>query len=216
MSQQTLDHPTKTTSPTPGRQWLGGLGIVFAILYAIAFVATGNVPGIKASPATVMHYYNTHHSSSLAGVFMVLLSCVALAFFSGVLRTTAFPTEGKDRSLYSVSTLGTAVWISGLLLMAAFQITLIDATHYGHANVIQAVNYLAADDFFPVVVGLSIFCLATGIGLVRSRTLPGWLGWVTIALGVLALAGPLGGIAFMIAPLWALVTSVFLLVKTTE
>jgi hypothetical protein len=199
----------------PHRQWLGGLGIVFGIFFGVAAVATNQGPGINASATAVAAYYNSHHTNSEVGIFLVLIGCVALAFFSGALRNTAFPSAARDRGLMSVSALGTAVWISGLLLTAALQTTLLDASHYGHAAVIQSVNYLAADDFFPVVIGLSIFAIATGAGILRSRALPGWLGWVTIALGVLAAAGPLGGIAFLIAPAWGLVTGVMLLLRRT-
>lgn len=203
-----LDPPT-----IPHRQWLGGLGIVFGIFFGVAAVATNQGPGINASATAVAAYYNSHHTNSEVGIFLVLIGCVALAFFSGALRNTAFPSAARDRGLMSVSAIGSAVWISGLLLTAALQTTLLDASHYGHAAVIQSVNYLAADDFFPVVIGLSIFAIATGAGILRSRVLPGWLGWVTIALGVLAAAGPLGGIAFLIAPVWALVTGVMLLLR---
>jgi hypothetical protein len=198
---------------TSGRQWLGGLGLVYGILFGVAALATNQGPGINASATAVAQYYNSHHGSSEVGIFLVLASCVALAFFSGVLRSTVFPSPAKDRGLMTVSALGTAVWISGLLLTAALQTTLLDASHYGHAAVIQSVNFLAADDFFPVVIGLSIFAIATGIGMLRSGALPAWLGWVTVALGVLAAAGPLGGIAFLLAPVWALVTGVVLLLR---
>jgi hypothetical protein len=49
--------------------------------------------------------------------------------------------------------------------------------------------------------------------MLRSGALPAWLGWVTVALGVLAAAGPLGGIAFLIAPVWAVLTGVVLLLR---
>jgi hypothetical protein len=194
-----------------GRQWLAGIGLVYGILFGVAAVATNQGPGINASATAVAHYYNSHHGSSELGIFLVLAGCVALAFFSGVLRNAVFPSLVHDRGLMTVSALGTAVWISGMLLMAALQTTLLDASRYGHASVIQSVNYLAADDFFPVVIGICIFAVATGIGILRSRALPAWLGWVTVALGVLAAAGPLGGIAFLAAPVWAVVTGVVML-----
>jgi hypothetical protein len=198
---------------TPGRQWLAGLGLVYGILFGVAAVATNQGPGINASAATVARYYTSHYTSSQAGIFLVLLSCIALAFFSGVLRSTAFPSVAQDRGLMTVSALGTAVWISGLLLTAALQTAMLDASHHGSAAVIQSVNFLANDDFFPVVIGLSIFALATGVGMLRSRAVPAWLGWITVALGVLAAAGPLGGIAFLVAPVWAIVTGVVLLLR---
>ena len=198
---------------TSGRQWLAGLGVLYGILFGVAAIATNQGPGINASATSVVQYYNSHHANSDAGIFLVLASCVALAFFAGVLRSTVFPSLTKDRGLMSVSAVGTAVWISGMLLAAALQTTLLDASHYGHAAVIQSVNYLTADDFFPIVIGLSIFAIATGVGMLRSGALPAWLGWVTVALGVLAAAGPLGGIAFLIAPVWAVLTGVVLLLR---
>lgn len=195
------------------RQWLAGLGVLYGILFGVAAIATNQGPGINASASSVAQYYNSHHANSEAGIFLVLASCVALAFFAGVLRSTVFPSITKDHGLMSVSAVGTAVWISGMLLAAALQTTLLDASHYGHAAVIQSVNYLTADDFFPIVIGLSIFAIATGIGMLRSGALPAWLGWVTVALGVLAAAGPLGGIAFLIAPVWAVVTGIVLLLR---
>jgi hypothetical protein len=198
---------------TSGRQWLAGLGVLYGILFGVAAIATNQGPGINASATSVAEYYNSHHANSDAGIFLVLASCVALAFFTGVLRSTVFPSPAKDRGLMSVSAVGTAVWISGMLLAAALQTTLLDASHYGHAAVIQSVNFLTTDDFFPIVIGLSIFAIATGIGMLRSGALPAWLGWVTVALGVLAAAGPLGGIAFLIAPVWALVTGIVLLLR---
>lgn len=196
---------------TSGRQWLAGLGLAYGIFFGAAALATNQGPGINASATAVARYYNSHHTSSNAGIFLILASCIALAFFSGILRSAVFPSPAKDRGLMTVSALGTAVWISGLLLTAALQTTLLDASRHGSAAVIQSVNFLATDDFFPVVIGLSIFALATGIGMLRSGTLPGWLGWITVALGVLAAAGPLGGIAFLVAPVWAVVTGIVLL-----
>src|SRR5580700_4543609 len=112
---------------TSGRQWLAGLGVLYGILFGVAAIATNQGPGINASATSVAQYFNSHHANSDAGIFLVLASCVALAFFAGVLRSTVFPSLTKDRGLMSVSAVGTAVWISGMLLAAALQTTLLDA-----------------------------------------------------------------------------------------
>jgi hypothetical protein len=44
----------------------------------------------------------------------------------------------------------------------------------------------------------------------RNATLPKWLGWASVVLGVLAVAWPLGAIAFVIAPVWTLATGIVL------
>jgi hypothetical protein len=78
-------------------------------------------------------------------------------------------------------------------------VRLVDAAHHQQANVAQSLNYLDQDDFFPTMAGLSIFMLATAAAILWTRALPVWLGWFVLVLGTLALAGPLGAIAFMIA-----------------
>jgi len=61
------------------------------------------------------------------------------------------------------------------------------------------------------LVGLALLGLGTGVSALRSATLPKWLGWVSVAFGVLALAGPAGGIAFLVAPAWALVIGIVIM-----
>jgi hypothetical protein len=100
--------------------------------------------------------------------------------------------------------------------MAVVHFGLADAAHHRQAAVVQTLNYLDQDDFFPTIAGLSIFMFAIGAAILRTRALPVWLGWFALLLGVLALAGPLGGIAFMIAPVWTLVTSIVLLRRGTS
>jgi hypothetical protein len=58
---------------------------------------------------------------------------------------------------------------------------------------------------------LSMVVAATGIAALRTGALPRWLGWASIGLGVLAVAGPLGGIAFLLAPVWTLVVGIVLI-----
>jgi hypothetical protein len=41
--------------------------------------------------------------------------------------------------------------------------------------------------------------------------MPRWLAWASVGLGVIAVAGPLGAVAFMITPLWTLAIGIVLL-----
>ncbi len=108
-------------------------------------------------------------------------------------------------------TAGGAVYAVGLLMMATFMLASVDAAHYHLAGTAQTLNLLSNDTWIPVVVGLSLLGLGTGVSALRSATLPKWLGWVSAVFGVLALAGPAGAIAFLIAPVWALVTGIVIL-----
>ncbi len=88
---------------------------------------------------------------------------------------------------------------------------LVDAANNNLAGTAQTLNVLGNDMWVPVVAGLAMLGLGTGVAALRSATLPKWLGWVSVVFGVLALACPAGGIAFLVAPAWALVTGIVLI-----
>jgi hypothetical protein len=97
------------------------------------------------------------------------------------------------------------------MVMTALTVALVDAANHNLPGPAQTLNVLSSDLWPPVVVGLALLGLGTGVAALRSATLPKWLGWVSVAFGVLALAGPAGGIAFLVAPAWALVIAIVLL-----
>lgn len=183
---------------------------MFAALFVATFALTGNEPGTGASGATVVKYYHQHHRGETAVVFVAAAAVLAFAFFIASLRKRLID-HGDGRDLGTVVTIGAAVFMGGLLLMGALTIALVDAAHYQMTGVAQTLNVLSSDDWVPVVVGVSLVALGTGVSALRSAALPAWLAWASIGLGVLAVAGPLGAVAFLITPLWALVTGVVLI-----
>jgi hypothetical protein len=195
--------------PTRLFERLGLLGVVYAVLFGLANILFGNGPSAKKSGAAVVKYYTDHKASVIAGVFVLALATVAFTFFLSSLRHALARTE-DGRHLSSVVIGGGAVYVSGLLLMAALSVALVDAGHQNMSGVAQTLNVLSSDSWVPVVAGLAMVALGTGISALRTGALPAWLAWASIGLGVLSLAGPLGGIAFLITPLWALVVGVVL------
>jgi hypothetical protein len=55
--------------------------------------------------------------------------------------------------------------------------------------------------FFPLAGGAALLLGAAGLAFVRTRVLPAWLGWVSIALAVLALT-PVGFFVLLAMILW--------------
>ena len=66
--------------------WLGGMGIVFSILFVLANVFLGSSPSAKASPVKIVNYYGAHKTSVTAGVFVVVFAALAFTFFLSALR----------------------------------------------------------------------------------------------------------------------------------
>jgi hypothetical protein len=191
-------------------QRIGGLGIVYSLLCVGAFILFGSDPSTGASGASVIKYYHSHRASVTAAVFVIAVAAVVLTFFLSSLRRTLSRTD-EGRLLASIVTAGGAVYISGLLLMDALNIALIDSAHYGMSTTAQTLNVLSNDAWVPVVVGISILTLGTGVAALRTRALPRWLAWASVVLGIMAVSGPLGAIAFLGVPLWTLATGIVLL-----
>jgi hypothetical protein len=196
---------------TQTRFWsrLGVLGGVYAVLFVIASILLGE-PGSGTAGATVVKYYHGHQTTETAGVFAVAFAVVALTFFLASLRRTLSATD-EGRYLANVVTAGGAVYAVGLMMMTALTVALIDAAKNNMPGTAQTLNVLSSDMWLPVVVGLALLGLGTGVSALRSATLPKWLGWVSVAFGLLALAGPAGGIAFLVAPAWALVIGIVIM-----
>jgi hypothetical protein len=182
-------------------------GVLFAVVFAVGFLGSGDTPDADASGESVISHYDDTGKVYL-GIIALLLCAVLFMFFAGVLRARL--REAGGEWLASVAFGGAITYTVGLAVFAMSQIALVDASDLGQPEVAQALNIIDNDNFFPTVVGLAVVLLATAWHLLQTRALPQWLAWVTLALGVLALAGPAGFIAFLLFPVWVLVVAVVL------
>jgi hypothetical protein len=202
---------------TKSRFWsrLGGLGVVYAAMFVIAQALIGNGPGTGASGAAIVEYYRAHRASEIAGVFVVAVALVAFSFFLAALGRALRRSElgrGEEAGqMGMVVTIGGAVYIVGLLVMAVSSIALVDAAHYHLGGAAQTLTVFSNDLWVPVVTGLSVLALGTGVSVLRTGGLPRWLGWASVVLGVLALSGPAGAVAFLLAPVWAFVVGIVIM-----
>jgi hypothetical protein len=188
-------------------------GVLFAVAFAVGFLASGDTPAVDAPGEEVIAHYDDA-GGILVSVLAAPIAAVGLLVFAGVLRDR-LRARGPEW-LATVTFGGAAVYAAGLGLFATTQLALLDAADLGQPEVAQALNIVDNDNFMPVVLGLAVTLLATGWHAVTSHSLPTWLGRTTLALGVLAVAGPAGIIAFLLFPLWVLVTAVTLLRQRPE
>jgi len=186
-------------------------GVLFAVLLAIGFITSGETPDSDATGEAVISHYDDG-GKILVGIFALVICAVLFMFFAGVLRSRL--RSAGPEWLATVAFGGAVTYTVGLGLFAMSQIALLDASDLGQPDVAQALNIIDNDNFFPSVIGLAVILLATGWHVLASRSLPIWLGWVSLILGILALAGPAGFIAFLLFPVWVLVVAVILFRST--
>ena len=182
-------------------------GVLFAVIFAVGFLTSEETPDTKATGEEVISHYDDS-GPILVSLLGLVICAIVFMFFAGALRSR-LQASGPDW-LASVAFGGAVVYTVSLGLFAMSQIALFDAAELGQPEVAQALNIIDNDNFFPAVIGLAVVLLATRWHALISRSLPSWLGWVSVVLGVLAMAGPAGFIAFLLFPVWVLVVAVTL------
>jgi hypothetical protein len=95
--------------------------------------------------------------------------------------------------------------IAGMITVAAFS-----AADAGYTAATLALGMLSAYSFLPWMIGGAALFLAAGIGGLKTATLPKWIAWLSVVMGVLCFTP--GGIAvFIIQPLWFIGMAVVLI-----
>jgi len=184
--------------------------VLFVLGTVLAFIIGGETPDIEDSPQKVLQFYVDNRTDQVWAGVMLAWATVALMFFLGTLRSTLRAAEGPVGRLSTVAFGGGILIVVGMLSFAGFTFTLGDVADNGLTpQAAQALNALNSDFFFPLAVGVGTLMIATAISSLGSRTLPAWLSWVALVIGVVALT-PGGFFAFMAFLLWSLVTSIVL------
>jgi hypothetical protein len=185
------------------------VGVIYVGLMVSLFT-TGSTPDVKASPAKVISFYTTHHSSQQASVYLLAYSGVFVLLFFGVLAS--FLRRHGETTLATMTFGGAVLYAAGLGIGAGITATLVDHTSGLSASSAQTLNYLSNDAFaIPTFVGLTVTLLAAGVAVLRSKALPTWLGWVTVVIGVAAATGVGSWPALMASGVWTLVVVGFLI-----
>ena len=195
------------------KTWLApATGIVFVALIITGFIVGGEPPDATHSPAKISQYYLDHQGRIEAGVMILSLAVIFLVFFASHLKSVLDRGEGETGLLSRAMLAGIIIFTVGgatdgtLLFAMAESADNIDPTQ------LQTLQAVWDNDFIPFAIGTELFVFGAGLSIVLHKSLPTWLGWVAIALGVIGVT-PVGFAASMGAAVWILIVSVLLLLR---
>lgn len=181
-------------------------GVLFTAIFVVGFLTGGDTPDVNAPGQEVISHYDD--DKVFVNILTLVIGAVVFMFFAGALAGR-LRAAGQEW-LATLALGGAVIYAVGLGLFATSQIALSDASDLGQPEVAQALNIIDNTNFFPTVIGLCVVLLAVGWHVLASRSLPRWIGWVSVVLGLLALAGPLGFLAFLLFPVWVFVVAILL------
>ncbi len=192
---------------TRSQKWVAVGGLVFVALLVLAFVLSPNLTS-HASPARVASYVHKHKGGYTATALIIWLAVIEGLFFFWYLRDY-LSQVGVSRRLATIGYAGVVLFAASGALNAGTRLSLADAVNHVDPVVLQALNVLQQDlNTVMGGAGVAVFLLATGVGIIRSRALPVWLGWAGVVLAVVGL--PIGAPA---VALWLLIASIVVLVR---
>ena len=186
-------------------------GIVAVALIVVGpFILAGNTPGTDATGATVIQFYKDHQHAQQTANLLGGLGVIFLIFFAGTLR--AHLRDAGQEGLAAVSFGGAILMGVGGATFSSLGFALADVPDKLDPSAAVALNLLSNDFFFPFTAGISVFMLANAVAIIRGRSLPLWVGWVAVLIGVVA-ATPLGFFSFFGVLAWILLVAVLLYVR---
>ena len=195
------------------RSWLLPLaGIVFIALMIIGFLIGGDPPDATHSPQKIAEFYLDNKDKVQIAVLILSLGLVFLLVFGSYLKSVLDGGEGESGVLPRVAYTGLVIFAVGGAIDGTILIAISEAVKDIDPTQVQTLQAFWDNDWVPMGLGTTLFTLASGLSIVLHRSLPLWLGWIALVIGVAGLT-PVGWAAFPATGLWIIVTSVLLLMK---
>jgi hypothetical protein len=193
---------------------LPATGIVFiGFLVAVIILAGEGPDATKKTAQEVVQFYEDNDTSQTVAAFLSVPAAVAFLFFAGLWRRVLGDAEGPGAVLGTVAFAGAVVASAALGIVATMALALTDLADDISPTAIQAINGITWDYYIPFLIGMCTFVLASGVGAVRTRVLPAWLGWIAVILGIAAVT-PYGFFGIVGGLIWILVVSILLVART--
>lgn len=187
-------------------------GVLAVVLFIVAFAVGGETPDAGDSASKVINFYSDNESSQWVAALGLFYAAIATVLFGYALRGVLLRADEGVESLAALAFTGSAIFAVGVLLFAGLTISLVDPGDALEPAAAQAINALNSDMFPVLAGGLALFLVPAGMAWRKVSSLPSWLGWVAIVIGIVA-ATPLGFFGFLAGMLWILVVSILLTVR---
>jgi hypothetical protein len=191
-------------------------GVIFVALFVVILILIGQgQDATKKTAQEIVNHYNDNNTKESIGSICIGFASVFILYFGGWLRRMLRDAEGPDGILSTVVFGAVVVFSAGAAVGGSIHLALADLADDISPVALQAINGVDFDLFFFFPVGLGTMILATGISAVRHGSLPRWLAWVSIVVGVLFFS-PVFWVDFVAAPLWILIVSIIGISRATR
>lgn len=196
-------------------RWAPLTGIVAAALMAAAVLLSGETPDTGDGGQRILDFYSSNESDQTASAILLGYGSLFLIFFASSLRSGLRRANPDAEGPATLAFGGGLLMATGLMLLAGITAAFVQNTDALDPIAAQAVNALNDGIWMPFIAGQSVFLLGSGVAILRGGSLPSWLGWVAIVLGVVSTT-PVGFFAFFVTLVWIVVVAVLLTRRASQ
>ena len=177
-------------------------GVLFLLMVIVAIVVTGEEPpGTDESAAEIAEFYKDNDSKMMISAALEAWAAVVLVWFGGSVRERIASVAPGGGRLAAIAFAGSIIAAVGLATDGALQFAAADAADDIAPEGIQTINAIWSSFFFPMIVGVALLTLASGLAAIRHGAFNKVLGWIAIVIGVISLT-PVGFVGAIAAVLW--------------
>jgi hypothetical protein len=167
-------------------RWIPLSGTVAVILIAAGAVAAGSTPREDAPVNELVAFYAAHDTGQVVSGVLLSLGALFFLIFCAALVSALPRTDVELRMWLVLSFGGGVLFVAGLTIAAGLAVFIGNVAGGLDPAALQALHEASLMVVFPWTVGTSAFLLGAGVGVLQSKPLPRWLGWIAVGLGVVA------------------------------
>lgn len=219
MSDIAVGHPVARREPAERTQtWARGgaaTGVLSVVVATIGYVLHGSLPMGKNGPAIMAWAAGVDQTRFTTGIYIELLGYLLFLVFAAWLWSV-LRRPGHEAAWLSMAALVGATLSMGISALSdGLWLALLPGVHQGTPPQTLAILREAAEQIFDIsfLFG-ALFTILVGVVVLRTRSLPAWIGVTALVLGVATLIPPIALPASLVWEVWIVVISVYLLVRT--
>jgi hypothetical protein len=172
-------------------RWGGFAGLAFVVLALLGRFLPGNPPGVDESANAVTSFLTDNRSMILAGALMWAAAAGLIIWFAAAFAEAM--RERDERSDIHMALLAGSVLVGGAIFINAGATA---ATAYGVEGRDAAITTMLFEwsAVLTTMIGFAaaLPLAAAGVGVLRTRLMPDWLGYLALLAAVVSFAGAFG------------------------
>jgi hypothetical protein len=172
-------------------RWGGFAGLAFVVLVLLGRFLPGNPPTVDKSANEITSFLTDGRTSILVGALMWCAAAGLIIWFASAFAEAM--RERDERSDIHMALLAGSVLVGGAIFINAAATA---ATAYGvearDAGLTQMMYEWSAVLTTMIGLAAALPLAAAGIGVLRTKLMPNWLGYLALLAAVVSFAGAFG------------------------